>query len=145
MTTETFVVAYNGDDQADGTLKYAIERAKRDDAALVIVHVLEWSPYKFLTPSEIEERQKRRRDEMSRAQSMMLDPAVETAKAAGVDATGVMNFGNAVDIICKAAKDNNASMIFVGRSGDGGFSQRVFGSVTMGLAQSAPAPLVIVP
>ena len=50
MSKEIFVVAYEGADDST-LLNYAIERARKEDATLHIVHVLEWSPYTFLTPA----------------------------------------------------------------------------------------------
>lgn len=144
MTSDTFVVAYEGDGDSNRVLDYAIDRAKREDAKLHVLHVLEWSPYKFLTPDEIEERHGRRQQEMERAKSVILDPAIERARAAGVEADGQMTYGNVIDLVNKTARDSKAAMVFVGRSG-GGLGNRVFGSVTIGLAESSPVPLVIVP
>lgn len=144
MTQDVFVVAYEGDDDSENVLAYAIERAQKAGARLHIMHVLEWSPYKFLTPTELEERHARRQEEMARAQSAIIDPAVERAKATGVEAQGQMTYGNVVELVCKAAEDTGASQIFVGRAG-GGLGNRVFGSVTIGLAETAPVPVVIVP
>lgn len=144
MTQETFVVAYEGADDSASTLDYAIERAKRAGARLLIMHVLEWSPYSFLTPTELEERHVRRKQEMDRAKSAIIDPAVAKAKAAGVEADGSMTYGNVVQLICKTAEESGATQVFVGRSG-GGLSSRVFGSVTIGLAEAATVPVVIVP
>lgn len=144
MTGEIFIVAYEGDDDSGAVLAYAMERALKAGASLLIMHVLEWSPYKFLTPTELEERHSRRKQEMARAQSAIIDPALEKARAAGVPAEGRMTYGNVVELLCKAARDKGAAQIFVGRSG-GGFGNRVFGSVTIGLAETSPVPVVIVP
>lgn len=144
MTKETFVVAYEGDADSDAVLDYAIARAKKDDARLLVMHVLEWSAYKFLTPSELEERHSRRQEELSRAKAAIIDPALAKVKAAGVEAEGKMSYGDVVELVTKAAKDEPASMVFVGRSG-GGLSNRIFGSVAMGLAQASSVPVVIVP
>lgn len=145
MTTDTYLVAFEGGPEGDKLLDFAVSRAKRDGAKLVVAHVLEWSAYSFLTPSEIEERHGRRKEEMTRGKEVILDPAVARAKAAGVDAEGTISFGNVVETIGTAARDSGASMVFVGRSGASGISSRVFGSVTIGLAETCPVPLVIVP
>lgn len=145
MTQEVFVVAYEGDDDSGTLLEYAIERARKEDAALHIVHVLEWSPYSFLTPQEVEERHSRRKEELARAKAVIIDPAVVKASDAGLSATGEIRYGQVVELIAEIARQKSAAMIFVGRSGSNSISARVFGSVPLGLAQIAPVPTVIVP
>jgi nucleotide-binding universal stress UspA family protein len=144
MSKEIFVVAYEGADDST-LLNYAIERARKEDATLHIVHVLEWSPYTFLTPQEVEERHTRRKHEMTRARDAIIEPAIAIATAAGVEATGEMRYGQVVELIAATATAKGAAMIFVGRSGSNSISARVFGSVPLGLAQIAPVPTVIVP
>ena len=108
MTSEVFVVAYESDDDA-GLLAYAIDRATKDGATLKIVHILEWSPYKFLTPQEIEERHTRRKQEMLRAQEIIIDPAVEKARKAGIEATGELRYGTVVEQIADIAARSSAA------------------------------------
>ncbi|MBR9765247.1 MAG: universal stress protein [Rhodobacteraceae bacterium] len=145
MSQELFVVAYEGDDDSGSLLDYAIARAVKEGAALHIVHVLEWSPYSFLTPQEVEERHARRKEELARAKSAIIDPAVEKVAAAGATATGEIRYGQVVELIVEIATTRAAAMIFVGRSGSNSVAARVFGSVPLGLAQLAPVPTVIVP
>jgi len=145
MTTETFVVAYEGGDGDSSLIDYAIERAKKDGAQLLLVHILEWSPYSFLTPQELEERKQRRAEELERAKSAVLDPAMEKVKAAGIAVDCRLKFGNVVELIAEIADQEDAAMIFVGRAGSQSMAARVFGSVPIGLAQVAPVPTVIVP
>lgn len=144
MSNETYVVAYE-DSEGQHVLDYAVEQAKKSGASLYIIHVLEWSPYAFLTPQELEERHKRRSEESGRAQSLILDPAVKHVQDAGVSAEGKIRYGQVVEIVVETAKKLNASMIFVGRGGGNGLGARIFGSVPLGLAQVAPVPTVIVP
>ena len=82
---------------------------------------------------------------MTRAKEAIIDPAIATATAAGVEATGEMRYGQVVELIAATATAKAAAMIFVGRSGSNSISARVFGSVPLGLAQIAPVPTVIVP
>ena len=53
--------------------------------------------------------------------------------------------GSNVDLVIEIALREKASMIFCGRTAGSGVSVRMFGSVSLGLAQSAPVPTVIVP
>ena len=145
MTSETFVVAYEGSAEDSSLLSYALERARKEAASLHLVHVLEWSPYSFLTPEELEERHGRRKDEISRAREVILDPALARIEATGVPCTGEIRYGQVVEIIAEIAGAKKATMILVGRSGRNSVASRVFGSVPLGLAQIAPVPTVIVP
>lgn len=141
MTQDVFVVAYDGTDRQ--VVDCAIERARKDTAHLHIVHVLEWSPYSFLTQEELAERHKLRQEELARADEHTLKPILEYARRAGADADGEVRHGNAVDVIKTIATERGAVLIFAGRSNS--LSDRVFGSVASGLAQTAPVPTVIVP
>ena len=119
MSSETFIVAYEGEKGDTPTLDYAIKRAKKDGAKLLVVHILEWSPYSFLTPEEIEERHGRRKQEMTRAREIVLDPAVAKVKAAGLEANAELRYGNVVDKLVEIASETGATMIFVGRAPSG--------------------------
>ena len=143
MSNDVYIVAYEGDDRS--VIDYAAKRATGDGASLHVVHVLEWSPYSFLTPEEIEERHVRRREEMTRAHALVMDPVLKDLSAMGVKADGEIRYGSVVDLLIEIATDQKAEMIFVGRSSASTLTTRVFGSVPIGLAQAAPVPVVIVP
>ena len=55
------VVGYDGSEASNRALEFAVERAREEGGSIVVAHVLEWSAYSFLTPSELEERHKRRK------------------------------------------------------------------------------------
>ncbi|MGF1551623.1 MAG: universal stress protein [Paracoccaceae bacterium] len=146
MSQETFVVAYEGATNGSAVLDYAIERARREGASLLLVHVLEWSPYQFLTPQELEERHARRTEELRRAEEAIMTPALAKVREAGVEAEGEIAYGSTVPIVAEAATKAGATMIFVGRSGaNSSLGARIFGSTPLGLAQVASVPTVIVP
>lgn len=140
-----FVVGYDGSPASDGALEFALKQAKLCDATLLLVHILEWSPYSFLTPQEIEERHARRTQELKRAQEALIDPLVEKVKTSHADVEGVIRYGNIVDTLMKVTKESGASQIFLGRTGHSSLSQRVFGSVAGSLAQHSTVPVTIVP
>jgi nucleotide-binding universal stress UspA family protein len=141
MAQDVFVVAYDGTDQHP--VDFAADRAAKENARLLIVHVLEWSPYSFLTAEELAERHKMRQQEIERAEVAVLKPILEKVRRSGATADGELRYGNIVDTLCTIAKESGAAMIFVGRSSS--LSTRVFGSVASGLAQCASLPVVIVP
>lgn len=143
--SRTIVVGYDGSDASQRALDFAVSRAKAQGDRILIAHVLEWSPYSFLTPTELEERHKRRGEELERAKSAIIDPVVKKVEAEGIPVTTVMKYGHIAETICQIAEDEGAALIFIGRMGHSGLSSRIFGSVAGSLAQVAPVPVTIVP
>lgn len=143
--SQKFVVGYDGSEAAKRALTFALERAKSQGAGLVIAHVLEWSPYSFLTPTELEERHMRRKEELTRAEAAILKPVVETLSGGGVEIETALRYGHIADTLCEIATETGASQIFIGRQGHGGINERIFGSVAGSLAQASPVACTIVP
>lgn len=139
------VVGYDGSDGSSNTLDFAVGLAKARGGAIVIAHVLEWSAYSFLTPEELEERHKRRGEELQRAETAVLAPVVAKLKDSGVEVSTSLKYGHIADTLCDIAKQEGASQIVIGRTGNSGISSRLFGSVAGSLAQSSPVPVTIVP
>lgn len=145
MTNEVFLVAYEDETHSERVLSYAIARAQKNSASILVAHILQWSPYSFLTQEELAERHMRRREELARAQAAIIDPAMARVRAAGLQADAALRYGGVVELLVEIASESGAALIFVGRSGAGSIAARVFGSVPLGLAQIAPVPTVIVP
>ncbi|MEC9199202.1 MAG: universal stress protein [Pseudomonadota bacterium] len=143
--SNTIVVAYDGNDSAKRALAFAVERAKVISGNVVVAHVLEWSPYKFLTPQEIEERHARRQDELSRAEAALLTPVKEEYASSGVPISTVIKYGHVSETLIKLATAEGAVQLIIGRTGEGALSSRLFGSVAGTLAQTCPIPVTIVP
>lgn len=143
--TDRFVVGFDGSEAAQRALDFAMERAAAQGATVVIAHVLEWSPYAFLTPTEIEERHKRRTEELDRAEKSLIAPAKAAIEGRGVPVETVLRYGHIADTLCDVAKKQKAAQIFIGRNGHSPFGSRVFGSVAGSLVQTAPVPCTIVP
>lgn len=139
------VVGYDASDASTRALNFAVERAKAEGTGVIIAHVLEWSPYSFLTPEEIEERHKRRSEELKRAEEAVVAPAVKALADSGLQVETAMKFGHIADTLCRIANEEGASQIVVARTGETGLASRIFGSVAGSLIQSAPVPVTIVP
>ena len=140
-----YVVACDGSPASARALQFAIDQAKTDGASIMIAHVLEWSPYSFLTPEELEERHARRNDELKRAQTAVVDPLVESASSEGIEIDSVIRYGHVAETLADIAEKEAASQLFIGRTGQTGLAARVFGSVAGTMAQIAPVPCTIVP
>jgi len=142
---DTIVVACDGSDASARALDYAHARAKQNGASLLVVHVLEWSPYSFLTPEEIAERHARRTEELARADTAIIAPIIAKYKDKGVKIDTAIKYGHVIDTLVNIATTSNAVEIISGRTGNSGVMSRVFGSVAGTLAQVSPVPCTIVP
>lgn len=140
-----FIVGYDGSEASRRALNFAVGRVKLQGGTVVLVHVLEWSPYSFLSASELEERHKRRREEMERAETALVMPVLEKVRAEGVDVESKIRYGHIAETICKIAEEMSAVQIVIGRNGHTRLGSRIFGSVAGHLAQAAPVPCTIVP
>ena len=140
-----FIVGYDGSEASRRALDFAVGRVKLQGGTIVLVHVLEWSPYSFLSASELEERHKRRREEMERAETALVMPVLEKVRAEGVDVESKIRYGHIAETICKIAEEMSAVQIVIGRNGHTRLGSRIFGSVAGHLAQAAPVPCTIVP
>ncbi len=142
---EKIVVGFDGSDSAQRALSFAADRARAIGATLIVAHVLEWSPYSFLTPTEIEERHARRKKELDRAETALIAPTRDRLAKEGITVETVLKYGHIAETICAIAKENDAVQIIIGRKGHSNLTSRLFGSVAGTLAQVAPSPVTIVP
>lgn len=139
------VVGYDGSAAGRRAVDFALAQAKAQDASVVVAHVLEWSPYSFLTAEELAERHMRRNQEMARAENAVLAPLLEKMKEAGVAVETVIKYGHIAEKLSEIAKEAGAMQLVVGRDGQGSLAARVFGSVAGTLVQIATVPTTIVP
>jgi len=58
---------------------------------------------------------------------------------------GLVRHGRPAEIINHVAEERNASQIFIGRTGDSGLKDILFGSVAGNLVQTASIPVTIIP
>ena len=143
--TGCYVVAYDGSPAGRRAVDFAVALARATGAGIVVAHVLDWSPYSFLTKEEIAERHKRREEELARARTAILAPLTEALRAGGTEVETEIRYGKVVDTLLDIARDRGAAQIVTGRTGEAGLANRLFGSVAGTLAQVSPVPVTIVP
>lgn len=141
---ELYLVGFDDTAAARRAVDFALERAKDTGGSLLLLYVLEWSPYSFLTNEEIAERKGRRKAELTRAEELT-KPAAEKVRNEGVECETLVRFGNAAELLCEVAVEKDACEILVGRTGDSPFKGRLLGSLVVNLAQASPVPLTVVP
>ncbi|SLN19760.1 Universal stress protein family protein [Roseovarius litorisediminis] len=140
-----FVVAYDGSEAAERALDFAVAKAKSQGGSILVAHILEWSPYSFLTPTELEERHKRRGEELARAEKALMGPVTARLADSGVKVETVIKYGHIANTLIEICNESGADQMFIGRDGETSLGSRIFGSVAMTLAQSTPVPCTIVP
>lgn len=143
--SDTLVAAYDGSAASRRAVDFALAQARSTGARLVLAHVLEWSPYSFLTPEEVAERHKRRQEELDRAQTAILGPLLDELSQSGVAIETDVRFGHIAETLATIARDRNATQMIVGRTGESSVMARIFGATVGTLAQIAPVPCTIVP
>ena len=143
--SEKIVVGYDGSAASKRALNFAVEKAKSQGGSVLVAHVLEWSPYSFLTPQELEDRHKRRNEELARAKEALMGPVNQKLAESGVEVETVIKYGHIAKTLVDICKESGASQIVIGRDGETSLGARVFGSVAGTLAQAAPVPCTIVP
>ncbi|MFK7869236.1 MAG: universal stress protein [Roseobacter sp.] len=139
------VIGLDGQSSGDKALEFAKDLATRtSDCELIVVYVIEWSPFSFQTAEENAERHKRREEEISIATDRVVNPAVKTLSDAGLSARAIVRHGNVADTLDRIADSEGASQIIIARSSAGGLSSRVFGSSTANLVMHARVPITVV-
>lgn len=138
------IVGYDGTASAKRAVHLAANQVKAGGGAIHLVHVLEWSPYSFLTPEELSERHKRREDELKRAKAIV-QPVVDDLTAKGINATCEIRHGHAGELLCEIAEEKRARQIVIGRVGSTSIAARLMGSLALTLVQASPVPVTVVP
>ncbi|MCG8360458.1 MAG: universal stress protein [Kiloniellales bacterium] len=143
--SDILLVGVDGSDTGKRAADFAAARAKDSGAQLVVAYVIEWSPYTFNTPQENEERHKRREEEISRAESQVIEPLVKALSGQGITAKGVVRHGHAAEVLSQLATEEGAGQIFIGRRGLSKLQSLLFGSVAGSLVQISPVPVTVIP
>lgn len=111
---------------------------------IVLVYVIEWSPFSFQTPEENAERHKRREEEIALAQERVIKPAVDALSASGASVRGIVRHGDVAERLEAIAIEEGADQIVVARTSDKSLSARLFGSSTANLVMHSKLPVTVV-
>ncbi len=143
--SEIYVVGVDDSEGSIRAVQYAVDQASKTKAMVRIIHVLEWSPYTFLTNEELAERHKRRKEELERAKTAIVDLVVKKINEQGVSIEGEVRYGHIADQMQQYCKELGADHMYIGRHGGGSISTRLFGSVPSALVQVSDIPVTVVP
>ncbi len=139
-----FVVGFATPELSRRVVEFAVARAKLAGASVHLVHVVEWSPYSFMTAEQLANQHAVRDQQVAQGQKV-LDEFRAGFADSGVAITGEVLFGHVAEVLCDAAAEQKACQIFVGRSGGSPLAKRIIGSASLTLAQASPLPVTIVP
>ena len=139
------LVALDGSDGGKRALQAAVSHAQLTSSDLVLTYVIDWSPYSFHTPEELEERHKRRESEIQRAQDSILSPETESLAESGLKVETVVRHGKIAETLNDLSQEYGVSQIYIGRMGESRVRSMIFGSVTAALVQSSEVPVTVVP
>lgn len=142
---EMVLVGVDQGEASTRAVEFATDRALRNGWTILLVHVINWSPYTVLSNEDNAERHTRRREEIDFAQSKIIDPMLEIVQGAGVPVETVIRHGRPSDTILDLAATHGVVHIIVGRLGDAGLREAIFGSVASRLVQHADVPVTVVP
>ncbi|MEM6666002.1 MAG: universal stress protein [Pseudomonadota bacterium] len=139
------VVGIDGSGSGSRAIDFATQMGRSMDACeLVLVYVIEWSPFTFQTAEENEQRHKRREEEISAAHERIVAPAVEALAKSGLQVKGIVKHGDVAETLDRIAKQEGASQIVVARKSEAGVVSRIFGSSTVNLVMHASVPVTVV-
>jgi nucleotide-binding universal stress UspA family protein len=139
------LVALDGSDGGRRALNAAVAHASLTKSDLVLTYVIDWTPYSFHTPQELEERHQRRESEIERANDSILASEHAVVVGEGINVETVVRHGKIAATLIELAKEYDVSQIYIGRQGESKVSSMLFGSGTAALIQTAEVPVTIVP
>ncbi len=122
-------------------LEFAIQLARRFEASMTLLHVLEWAWLRLhFTVAELAEGESPRRDIES-----CLAQYADVIRGQGLTADTVIHGGGApADFVIETANRRNADVIIMGTHGRRGLSRALIGSVAEGVLRRASCPVITV-
>lgn len=139
------VIGLDGHESGERALAYGKRLAKMiGDCELVVVYIIEWSPFSFQTPEENAQRHKRREEEITMANERIIEPAVKALSGEGMKVQGIVRHGDVAHTLNEICNEVGGEQIIVGRVSEGGFTRRLFGSSTSNLVMGATVPVTVI-
>ncbi|MBB5324492.1 nucleotide-binding universal stress UspA family protein [Anoxybacillus tepidamans] len=141
MTYKTIVVAVDGSKEAEWAFKKAIEIAKRNDAALILAHIID---VRALAAVEMHDRAVIERSEQYAKE--LLENYQKQAVEAGVKEVNVeIEFGSPkVKIAKDIAPKHHADLIVCGATGLNAVERLLIGSVSEHITRYAKCDVLVV-
>ncbi|QGA53134.1 universal stress protein [Sulfolobus sp. E5-1-F] len=134
------LVGYDGSENAERALDFAIELASKFSAKLFIVEVIDLTLFYnsgVLPPLEATKslEEKAKKD---------VKKAIEKARSKSIDAEGITLEGDPANTILEFAKDNQIDVIVIGSRGLSKVQRIFLGSVSNKIVQESKIPVIVV-
>ncbi|MFV0433305.1 MAG: universal stress protein [Leucobacter sp.] len=146
---ESVIVGVDSSESSKRALWFALRRAHINEWRVLVVHVINWSPYSFPTLEENEKRPVTRKKQLKAARKEIIDPLLEQAAGEGlldgIEVASAVHFGRPSEMLSDLADEGSYDAIVVARTGDSGLKAAIFGTTASRLVQHAPVPVVVVP
>jgi nucleotide-binding universal stress UspA family protein len=141
---DIIVVGVDGSEAGVRAARFAAKEAKSSDA-LVVCHVVPWSPYTVQSAEENERRHAAKAKEAAAGRTQVVDPVVGLLQDAEVQTEGLVRHGHPAETLCDLAAERGAVHIVVGRRGQSRVRSLLFGSTAGNLIQISTVPVTVVP
>jgi universal stress protein A len=125
-------------------LNEAVELAKQNRAELMIIHVMEPTPYVAGDELGTAEIYTKLEDAAKRDAEASMSKLLKRLKQSKIKVQGSLLTGSAPDQIVNAAKSKKANMIVIGTHGRTGLSKLLMGSVAGKVISLATCPVLTV-
>jgi nucleotide-binding universal stress UspA family protein len=141
LTYKNILVAVDGSTEAEWAFKKAIEVAKRNDAKIVLAHIIDTRT--FATVEAYDRTIVERADQFA---TELMENYKQTALEAGVkDVSYTLDYGSPkVKIPKDIAKKNNIDLIICGATGLNAVERFLIGSVSEHIVRYAPCDVMII-
>jgi len=127
---QKILVPVDGSEHSNRALHEAINLAKMTNGTITLLNVQTNQSSVTSSNGRLEENKP-----LSEAQKIVQD--------AGIAVKTILLYGNVVDQIVKTAKDTGSELIIVGARGLSKFEQLLLGSVSHGVLEQAPCPVIV--
>ncbi|MEM7704134.1 MAG: universal stress protein [Pseudomonadota bacterium] len=145
VARSVIIVGYDGSEASLKAVHFAKILARRHDADMHLLHVIDWSPFEYYTLEETAAQARERKAQIREDRESLFPPVVADIEKADIAASSEVVFGNPPQVVARTAKKMNALMVVVGRRGTSRLRRLLMGSVASSVANHAECPVVVVP
>lgn len=139
---KTILVATDFSENAQVTLQLAREMAVRYQAKLLLIHAFHVPVIDPNMPIELSVTMSQ---EVEKVAQETLDKIVKECQAKGVNCEGKARIGPATDVILDEITSQKPILTFMGRTGTGGWIDKLLGSVAASVISQTDRPVMVIP